>query len=381
MNWLRFVFSGILARKGSWILSTLAITFSILLVLLLFGFYAGYTTAMDSELNTLGVQIMAVPKGCPYASTTMLLHGGHIDGELPSDTLENISELQGVISAEGVVMGQVEISSDSKWVLFGTTPGYHTLKTGWNINGNYPENPESVMIGSQVAETLSLNIGDSFLMDSISVTVSGILSPTGTSDDSFIFSHIDTAREILNLTGFTAVMADVESGFLADVSVEIEELTDAQPVTVNQVATTIQGLVDSARSILLAVILVAILASSAVVAGSSLLGIIEQSKLIGVQRSIGATPWQVSFGVLLQVLIVTVTGGILGVISMILLRLPLENLLRILIPDAPLSSLVVISPNMVFITLGISVVLGLLSAVPSLFLTFRSSPMTRAGGT
>ncbi|MEZ4813533.1 MAG: hypothetical protein R2883_08730 [Caldisericia bacterium] len=67
MNWLLFAFRGITARKGSWILSAVSIAFSLMLVLLLFSFYSGYKIAMESELSTLGVQVMAVPKGCPVS--------------------------------------------------------------------------------------------------------------------------------------------------------------------------------------------------------------------------------------------------------------------------------------------------------------------------
>ncbi len=380
MNWLLFAFRGITARKGSWILSAVSIAFSLMLVLLLFSFYSGYKIAMESELSTLGVQVMAVPKGCPYASTALLLHGGHIEGELPENSVSEISELDGVKRAEGVVMGQLHLDSGKKIILFGTTPGFSELKTLWEIDGEYPADSDFVVLGSSMAEQLGLKIRDSFNLGENEVSVSGILKPTGSSDDSFIFPTIELARELLGLSGFTAVFADVESGMLTDVSSGIEELTDAQPVTVNQVATTIGGLVDSAGTILFAVILVAIFASAAVVAGSSLLGIIEQSKLIGIQRSIGASPLQVSFGVILQTLITTVFGGVAGILLVFLLKTPLENLLRVLIPNAPLTDLVLISPSMIFITFGVAVALGLVSAIPSLFATLRSSPLTMAGG-
>lgn len=366
------------SRKGSSLLSVLAVAFSILLLLLLLGFYSGYTAAMDAELQTLGVQIMAVPKGCPYASTTMLLHGGHIDGELPLDTLENIRSLDGVRGAEAVVMGKSEIAKTNT-IIYGTTPGFSKFKPHWNIEGNTPQTSGQIMLGSQIAGNLGVGVGDKIAIRDIELEVVGVLGLTGTSDDSFVFTSLDDAMRILGATGLTAVMADVEQGKLMDVNTGIEGLTDAQPVTVNQVATTIGGLVDSARSILLAVILVAILASAAVVAGSSLLGIIEQSKLIGMMRSIGATPLQVSVGVMLQVLLLTLAGGVIGSLLTVVLQQPLGGLLRILIPNAPLSSLVSVTPDLIGLTVAVSVGLGLIASIPSLLVVFRRPPITMAG--
>lgn len=48
------------------LLSISTVVVSIVLLLSLLGFYVGYNKAMEDELANFGVQMIAVPKGCPY---------------------------------------------------------------------------------------------------------------------------------------------------------------------------------------------------------------------------------------------------------------------------------------------------------------------------
>ncbi|MEZ4813532.1 MAG: hypothetical protein R2883_08725 [Caldisericia bacterium] len=160
-----------------------------------------------------------------------------------------------------------------------------------------------------MAEQLGLEIGDSFNLGKNEVSVSGILKPTGSSDDAESFPTVELARELLDFQVLQQFLQMSNQEMLTDVSSGIEELTDAQPVTVTRWQQQSVGLLIQQAQFCLLSYLLRFLQVLQLLREVHF-GIIEQSKLIGIQRSIKVSPLQVSFGVILQTLITTVFGGV-----------------------------------------------------------------------
>lgn len=383
MGYTKLVFSNIRSKPLRTILTISVVAICVTLLLTLLGFFTGYNHAMQGELSNLGVHVMAVPKGCPYSSTTLILHGGKIPNEIPIKGLSEIRDTKGVDQAEGVVMGELE-KLGSKWIIYGTTSGYPKLKSAWEINGVYPSGDNQVMLGSLVASAFGKKLGDTVDINGVNLVVTGLLTTTGGSEDNFIFMTDSDARTILgDRKGYSAVLVKVnqsDPSYMASVSDAIEKVVDAQPVSVNQVNKTISDLLDSARALMLSVTFVAIIASAVVVSGSSIIGVIERTKQIGMLKAIGATPSQVSWAVLLESTLLTLFGGLIGIGLTFLIRIPLSDLLGTLITAAPKTEqLVQLSLPTVLIALIISVGVGIISAVAPLIRIANVPSLKMAG--
>lgn len=370
MGYTKLVFSNIRSKPLRTILTITAVMICITLLLTLLGFFIGYNNAMKDELATLGVQIMAVPKGCPYSSTTLILHGGKIPNEIPLGGLDQIRAVKGVDQAEAVVMGELDFQGATR-IIYGTTPKFPALKSAWQIQGEYPTGENQVMLGSLIASDLKKAIGDTFEINGVQLTVVGLLETTGSSEDNFIYTTDSDARKIIgDRKGYTAVLVKVnqsDPGYMTSVSDAIEKVVDAQPVSINQVNKTVSDLLASARALMLSVTFVAIIAAAVVVSGASIISVIERTKQIGMLKAIGATPWQVSWSIIIETTLLTLTGGLLGVGLTFLLKLPLSELLGKLITAAPRTAELVQLPiPIVLIALAISVGVGIVSAVAPL---------------
>ncbi len=408
MSTLKLAFKNLAQRPLRTILAILTVSLSIILLLSLLGFYFGYNKAMNDELKSFGVQMLAVPKGCPYSSTTMLLHGGVIPNKLPLESLNKMRAIEHVKRAEGIVMGTAEIGGQTS-VVYGVTPGFEALRTSWRVDGEFAKADGETVVGSALARKLGLKVGDTLSVEGIAqdkaqqealgtypapgtkvityktgpwqLKVVGILDQTGASEDNFLIPSADMARKIVDLNGLTAIAIEIDSqpDSITFVSTAVEGINDAQPVTISQVKNTIAGLVQSAQSIMLSVTIVAILACAIVVAGSSMMGVIERSKEIGMMRSIGATPFQVSVSVMLEVIMLTLIGGLIGIGITIVLQGPLSDLIRIFIPNAPNAQLVILPWTILLMSVGIAIGVGFLAAVPPLFSVAKAPPLKMAG--
>lgn len=370
MGYTKLVLSNIRSKPLRTILTITAVMICITLLLTLLGFFIGYNSAMKDELASLGVQIMAVPKGCPYSSTTLILHGGKIPNEIPLGGLDQIRAVKGVDQAEAVVMGELDFQSATR-IIYGTTSKFPLLKSAWQIQGEYPTGDNQVMLGSLAASDLKKAIGDTFEINGVQLTVVGLLETTGSSEDNFIYTTDSDARKIIgDRKGYTAVLVKVnqsDPGYMISVSNAIEKVVDAQPVSINQVNKTVSDLLASARTLMLSVTFVAIIAAAVVVSGASIIGVIERTKQIGMLKAIGATPWQVSWSIIIETTLLTLIGGLLGVGLTFLLKLPLSELLGKLITAAPRTAELVQLPiPTVLIALAISVGVGIVSAVAPL---------------
>lgn len=390
------------------VLAIATVTVSITLLLSLLGFYFGYNKAMRDELNNFGVQMLAVPKGCPYSSTTLLLHGGVIPNKLPLGAIDKVKAIQHVKSAQGIVMGTLELDG-VQHIIYGISPGFEKLRPNWKVQGKFPIAEGELVLGSTIAKKLGAEIGKKYTVIGIAqdkkqqeelgtyppigqqvityktdpreLTVVGLLDQTGASEDNFFITNDSEARKVIDLNGYTAIAIELDdqAGSKEFVAIAVEGVNDAQPVTINQVANTVSGLIDSARSIMLSVVIVAILACAIVVAGTALMGVIERSKEIGMMRTIGATPMQVGTSVGLEVVLLTLIGGIIGIVLTLVLQNPLSNLLRILIPNAPNTNLVSLPPDLLLLSIGIAVALGVLASIPPLISAVRAPPLRMAG--
>ena len=78
MNFFTLAAKNLTRRRGRTLLTVLGVAIAISVLFSLLALNSGYEKELNKEVNSLGVHILAVPKGCPYEAASLIIHGGVI---------------------------------------------------------------------------------------------------------------------------------------------------------------------------------------------------------------------------------------------------------------------------------------------------------------
>ena len=153
MNFLTLAAKNLLRRRGRTLLTVLGVAISITVLFSLLSLNSGYEKELNKEVNSMGVHILAVPKGCPYEAASLVMHGGVIPKYLSSYDLDNVSNIEGIELATPMLMHQfigkdTKTGEDVPHVVFGIKINdTKRLKPWWKVEGRYfTDNETGVMI-------------------------------------------------------------------------------------------------------------------------------------------------------------------------------------------------------------------------------------------
>ncbi len=382
-----------LAFKNLWIRSTrtwltiIGISIVIAIFFSIFSFGKGYEKALEGEFSSFGIHILAVPKGCPYEATSLLLHGGDIEGSLDFDQLEQVRTHPGILLASPLYSRHTKVtspknSSGTETALYAIEADLFKLKTYWNITRGSmfsAYDAQEVLLGHQIAQILQVEIADevSFIVhvgeEKISVKgiLTGILDMTGTSDDNFIFIPFGLIRTFLGDDEIIKAIAiqTIEGSSIAQVSEELSLIQDVQTVTYRQAQYTLRQLLDTTRQLLNLALWFTLLLGLIGLINTSLMSIEERKRELGMLKALGAKNYQLIRLIIFETAIMVLIGSILGILWSLALSSSIELIIRNLIESAPPGQLSMFSFPVAIITVGVSVVIASLSALlPSLSL-------------
>ena len=95
MNFFTLAAKNLLRRRGRTMLTVLGVAIAISVLFSLLALNSGYEKELNKEVNSLGVHILAVPKGCPYEAASLIMHGGVIPKYLSDSDTWNVSTIAG----------------------------------------------------------------------------------------------------------------------------------------------------------------------------------------------------------------------------------------------------------------------------------------------
>ncbi len=318
MNLLSLAVRNLRRRKTRTLLTIAGVAIAVAILFSLLSFSAGYERQLNSEMENLGFNLLAVPKGCPYEATTLILHGGVIPKYLSGDDLVRTRATPGVAVAAPLLLQQVMVDG-MPHIVYGIDPdAMLPLKPAWKVNGRFFSANEThvMVIGSALAEMENLVPGSviPFGPSQEPFTVIGVLEPTGGEDDNFHFLPLADAQRVFKKEGLITAIAvrasDVKD--IPGIAAELEKVPDIQVVTMAQVTGTIMNLVGSARSLLFSVIVIAIVISAAGITNTLLMSVNERTREIGMMKAIGAEGSHIAVLLLAETVIITAAGGVAG---------------------------------------------------------------------
>ncbi|MBN2465068.1 ABC transporter permease [candidate division WOR-3 bacterium] len=382
MSFIRFALKNLFAHKTRTILTMGSMTVAVAVLFTLVSFNRGYEKALKTQLQGMGIHMMVVPVGCPYEAASLILKGGKIPNYLPADVLDQVNAIPGIdVAAPAFMSGIVRPDEGRTDIFVGVDSATLRLKNWWKIDGRFPEKPNEVVLGSDVALIEQSHVGDQIYVPEKDATfdIVGVLEPTGNEDDGMFYIPLQTAQKLFTdttiataagsvtdkLTGISIRLKDPDDAPV--ISAQLGKIRGAEVITMGELLGTMMTLMGAAKSLLLSIVLIIIVISALGVLNTVLMSVFERTKEIGVMRATGAAQAHIFGLIWLETLMLSLLGGLGGLgLALVGARL-LESLVKKFLPLAPRGSVVALEPGsfilIVAFVIGIAVVAGFYPAL------------------
>lgn len=382
----QIAYKNLLRKKSRTALTLIGIMLSSWVLVSLLGFNRGYEAALNRDIDNMGYQVMVMAKGCPYEAATLMLQGGKGLRYIESSMLADIVKEPEVDKTTLILM---QAFFDPNKGDDGGIAGYFGVEAttfpamkpflrfhqgAWFTD----DSAEEAVMGFEAAELEQRVVGDMIMVPEVDVPlkVVGILERTGSQDDGTIFVPLKTLQTIAGIDKVTTIGIKVKKD--ADITKlenKLYQLPDVQVVSFSQVKQTIMKLISTARLMVLSIAVVAIIIAMVGVINTILMSVLERKQEIGILKTMGAMPGDIFRLVWTETLLLCGAGGVAGVIFAFFFAGMTDILVRKILPYAPGGGLVLIDFKMSLLTLGIIIVVGLLSGLYPAWQAGRIRPL------
>ena len=365
-------------RKVRTALTMLGVAIAAASLFAMLSFSRGFEQAMVQEMSDSGIHLFVSTEGCPMEAASLALHGGEIPKFLSAESLPLIKNTEGVKEAAGLLIFS-QAASDGKGtdLFYGIGEAMRKLKPHWKLRGSWFTGPNSIILGAEAAKVEKREVGDKIYFQNIDheFVVSGIIERTGSEDDGFFYLPLETAQKIFHkegkLTGVAVSLSNVEK--IADVKDRLETIPEIYVVTSQQMMDQIDKLVSSSKTLMFAVLAIALVISLLGVLNTILMTVFEMTREFGYLRCVGASRSAIVKLVLMETGLLCLGGSVLGVVCGAVLSSGIDSLIRQVLPYAPAGQMVAPHASIMAMTVALAVAAGLLAGVvPALRASFIS---------
>ena len=345
LNLIKVSLKAVASNKMRSFLSMLGIIIGVAAVIIMMSIGQGSKESIRSELSTMGTNLLTIRPGAD-------MRGGVRQDPSSMQTLK-MADYQRIlqdkkfvtkVSPEVTASGQVIYgNNNTNTTIYGESPEYLEIKQ-WDIEEGECFTEEDIkksakvaVIGKTIVNELFGDgvdpIGKTIRFKSIPMRVIGVLKAKGYNswgmdqDNVMISPYSTVMKRIAAQTWFTSINCSAVTEELSDAA--IEELTqilrdnhklkgDAEDdFTIRSQAEMMETMSSTMDTV--TIILVVAAAFSLLVAGIGIMNIMlvsvtERTKEIGLRMAVGATGAVISLQFLIEAILISVTGGILGII-------------------------------------------------------------------
>lgn len=340
----------------------------------LLSFNRGYDVSIQREFADSGIHMLVSTEGCPMEAASLALHGGEIPKFLPEERVAAIRAVSGVGAVTGMLIFSLPGEGNRIDLFYGVDEEFQRLRANWKLKGQWFTDEKSMILGAEAALVEKRNVGDKIYFPEIDTefTVAGVLERTGAQDDGLFFMPLKTAQRVFKkegkLTGVGVNVADPTR--MQQVKDGIERIPDVYVVTAGQMMEQILKLIGSSKTLMFAVLSIALIIAVLGVLNTVLMSVMEKLKEFGYMRCIGASPSHVFRIVLTETVTLCLAGGVAGVVIGALGASVADTLIRGVLPYAPTGKMVVYDPSVFGVTLAVAVGIG---ALAGLYPSWRAS--------
>jgi len=272
------------------------------------------------------------------------------------------------------------------------TAGIKTVSPSWSLTGRWPADAGGVVLGSSLAATLGVKIGDELLFGDRTKKVEGILDTGGREDDQAFMDLVSLQQEnrlegkisrvfigalTTPMEEFAykdpAVMSKVEyekwycTGYVTSIAKQVEEVfgnSRAKPVW--QIAGTEGKVLDRLKALIYLLCGVVLVASSIGVSTTMIMSLLRRIEEIGLLKAMGADRGKIIAIFLSEAGIIGLAGGFAGY----LLSMVVSEYIGVRVFQSGLQQ----RGSLLFIALGSAVFIAVLGTVLPIRRALRIRP-------
>ena len=344
-NLIKIALKAILSNKGRSFLSMLGIIIGVGAVIVMMAIGQGSKQSIRAELSTMGTNLLTIRPGAdmrggvrldPSAMQTLK--------QVDYETILSEAKFVTKVSPEVTTSGQaISGANNTTSTCYGESPDYLSIKL-WNVEEGTCFTEEDVkksakvcVIGATVVKELFPNgqdpVGKTIRFKNIPFRVIGVLKSKGYNnwgmdqDNVIIAPYTTVMKRLAAQTHFNSIVCSAVTEELSDQA--IEDLTEILRRTHklkegdedNFTIRSQQEFMETMSSTMdtITIILVVAAAFSLLVAGIGIMNIMlvsvtERTKEIGLRMSVGARGIDISNQFLIESILISLTGGVLGVL-------------------------------------------------------------------
>ncbi len=337
MTWLdslRTAWAGMWSSKLRALLTMLGVIIGVAAVITLVAIGNGASQTVASRIETLGTNVLFVTPGPGTPFTTRQV--AYIRDNTP------VARVVVPMLNSG---GQLSVGTTTlSTTVVGTTPGYQALGAIHLAAGRFLAptditlNRHSAVLGANVSQALfgaGNPVGAHVSLLGQRFTVVGVLQPVGqgpgTSQDNSVFIPLPVAQFLLNTQNLSAVLVGASSPTAASQAQDLltnlytNRFGSSTSVTVaseDQVLATLSATRATFTNLLAGTALISLVVGGIGIMNIMLVSVTERTREIGVRRAVGAVPEDVVLQFLLEAMVMSLTGGALGVgVGLVLVHL------------------------------------------------------------
>jgi putative ABC transport system permease protein len=347
---LKVSWKSITSNKLRSLLTMLGIIIGVAAVIMMMAISAGTEATIAEQINGLGSNLIfisaAFQRGGPNEGPANS-RGGLVNSDVTAirDTIAGVAGVSVEQDADVTVKyGDTTLTGTT---IIGTTPDYQVVRSVSVNNGRFftdQENTQAakvVVLGSAIAEKLFPNgdaVGQEISANNVKLIVIGVLAPkglvSGTDFDQLLYSPIQLVFKKFTPSQFARIFGDrVRQIFVSvdgkanindvvqQISILLEKrhnvTADAPDFTIRTQADIIsarESTTSSFRNLLAGVAAVSLIVGGIGIMNIMLVSVTERTREIGLRQAVGATPGDIQVQFLTEALMLSLIGGLIGIL-------------------------------------------------------------------
>ena len=373
-------------RKSRVFLTLLGIAIGIMAIVSLMAIGEGMNSAVTGELSSLSDMIIVTSSDISIGATGAGTTGG--TGEYFNDRdIDDISRINGIRTMSSMLFSKiiVEYNNENQIVsALGIEPKSMSNIFGIDFlgleSGSFmDENDQNkCIIGYNIAHEYfdtEITVGNKIEINNKNFVVNGIYNKQGegmsTETDDYI--HL-TLRDFKRITGQENISGIMIRVYNVDnveyVAEEIEYLIGenhgdedfANAITMTSIIESIQNVLSIIQAVLIAIAGIALIVASIGIMNTMLTSVLERTHEIGIMKAIGARNSDILYIFLMEGLLISLIGGIIGIMLGIIGSYAFSFLTSGFMGPAPSIS-PVISIVSIILAVGVSMFVGIISSI------------------
>jgi putative ABC transport system permease protein len=344
---LRIALRAILRNKMRAFLTTLGIIIGVAAVIAMMAIGAGARAQVEAAFAAMGTNLLII---LPGTTTAGGVSGGF--GSMPTLTWDDLAAIKEDVStvkaaAPALRSTQSVVAGEANWTtsVTGTTPDYFDIRAwpsgqgSFFTQGDVDSGTKVVVLGETVVQRLfgtSTNpVGQTVRIGNTPFSVVGVAarkgqSPAGQDYDDAAFIPVTTfahriqgglSKYITGTIFVAATSSDTTNRALADITALLRERHHIPPGgdddfsirNLSEIAGAQQQGTETMTTLLASVAAVSLLVGGIGIMNIMLVSVTERTREIGVRMAIGAKPMNILAQFLIEALVLSLAGGLLGV--------------------------------------------------------------------